>query len=377
MSCSTCPAKDIINTNTQTYDSSCGKLNTYDWMKDIPDVENDPGYIEVRFKNTHKDFYINKNKILLKPGDYVAVESDRGHDIGQVTLSGKLAVMQLKRKKLREAPGKVVYRRANKNDLEKWQISRLKEKPTMLKARKIVTELNLGMKISDVEYQGDGTKAIFYYIADGRVDFRELIKKYAKEFSIRVEMKQIGARQEAAMVGGIGSCGKELCCSSWRTNLSTVLTNAARIQELPHNAQKLTGQCGKLKCCLMYELDHYLEAQNEFPDMLLELETQKGVAYPKKKDVLNKIIYYSYSEQDASKAVPVALDRVKEIINLNKRDIKPEGLEEIESTVNKNLGFVSAQSDPDILNKKEKKKNHNKKQGKKRYYKKKKTGPNS
>ncbi len=377
MSCSTCPAKDIINTNTQTYDSSCGKLNTYDWMKDIPDVENDPGYIEVRFKNTHKDFYINKNKILLKPGDYVAVESDRGHDIGQVTLSGKLAVMQLKRKKLREAPGKVVYRRANKNDLEKWQISRLKEKPTMLKARKIVTELNLDMKISDVEYQGDGTKAIFYYIADGRVDFRELIKKYAKEFSIRVEMKQIGARQEAAMVGGIGSCGKELCCSSWRTNLSTVLTNAARIQELPHNAQKLTGQCGKLKCCLMYELDHYLEAQNEFPDMLLELETQKGVAYPKKKDVLNKIIYYSYSEQDASKAVPVALDRVKEIINLNKRDIKPEGLEEIESTVNKNLGFVSAQSDPDILNKKEKKKNHNKKQGKKRYYKKKKTGPNS
>ncbi len=377
MSCSTCPAKDIINTNTQTYDSSCGKLNTYDWMKDIPDVENDPGYIEVRFKNTHKDFYINKNKILLKPGDYVAVESDRGHDIGQVTLSGKLAVMQLKRKKLREAPGKVVYRRANKNDLEKWQISRLKEKPTMLKARKIVTELNLDMKISDVEYQGDGTKAIFYYIADGRVDFRELIKKYAKEFSIRVEMKQIGARQEAAMVGGIGSCGKELCCSSWRTNLSTVLTNAARIQELPHNAQKLTGQCGKLKCCLMYELDHYLEAQNEFPDMLLELETQKGVAYPKKKDVLNKIIYYSYSEQDASKAVPVALDRVKEIINLNKRDIKPEGLEEIELTGNKNLGFVSAQSDPDILNKKEKKKNHNKKQGKKRYYKKKKTGPNS
>ena len=377
MSCSTCPSKDIINTNTNTYDSSCGKLNTYDWMKNIPDIEDGPGYVEVRFKNTHKDYFINRNSIQIKPGDYVAVESDRGHNIGQVTLTGRLAIMQVKRRNLREAPNKTIYRKANKTDLEKWQISRLKEKPAMLKARQIANELKLEMKISDVEYQGDGTKAIFYYIADGRVDFRELIKRYAKEFSIRVEMKQIGARQEAAMVGGIGSCGKELCCSSWRTNLSTVLTNAARIQELPHNAQKLTGQCGKLKCCLMYELDHYLEAQHDFPDMLLELETQKGTAYPKKKDVLNKIIFYSYSEHDASKAVPVALDRVKEIINLNKRDIKPEGLDEIEIISTKKLDFVSAQSDPEILKKKKKEKNNKKtfkkKQGKKRFHNKKKT----
>lgn len=365
MGCSSCPSKDLLNNNANIAEPGCGKLNAYDWMKDIPDNDEPGGYVEIRFKNTHKDFFLNKNNISIKPGDYVAVESDRGHNIGQVALTGRLAKMQLKRKNPKAPPTKVIYRKANRNDIEKWQLSRLKEKPTMLKARQIANELKLDMKISDVEYQGDGTKAIFYYIADGRIDFRELIKRYAHEFSIRIEMRQIGARQEAAMVGGIGSCGKELCCSSWRTNLTTVLTNAARIQELPHNAQKLTGQCGKLKCCLMYELDSYLEAQSDFPDMLLELETQKGIAYPKKKDVLNKIIYYSYSEQDASKAIPVNLERVKEIIDLNKHDIKPETLESFEEKSSYvNLDFISSESDPDIMKRKKTKKNNKNKKKK-------------
>lgn len=368
MSCSTCSARVISGTGGDDFESGCGKLRTFDWLKDIPENEIDNKYIEVRFKNTHKDFFVNKNKISVKRGDYVAVESDRGHNIGQVTLTGRLATLQLKRKKRRDEPDRTIYRKANQTDLEKWHLSRLKEKPTMLKARQIANNLKLDMKISDVEYQGDGTKAIFYYIADERIDFRELIKRYAKEFGIRIEMKQIGARQEAAMVGGIGSCGKELCCSSWRTDLTTVLSNAAKLQELPHNAQKLTGQCGKLKCCLMYELDSYLEAQNDFPDMLLELETEKGIAYPKKKDVLNKIIYYSYSPHDSNKAVPVSLTRVKEIINLNKRDIKPAALEDNEEIQSVPLSFVSSESDPDIIRMQKPKVQSNKKKGKKIFH---------
>ncbi|MBN1186740.1 MAG: hypothetical protein JXB49_30965 [Bacteroidales bacterium] len=349
MACANCPAREHLNISQGESDLSCGKLNTYDWLKDIPDTNETDGIVEVRFKNTHKNFYLNKNKLQLKQGDYVAVEADKGHDIGQVVLTGRLARMQLERKKPKHPIDKEIYRKANFNDLEKWQIARLKEKPIMLKARQIATQLNLEMKISDVEFQGDGSKAIFYYISEGRVDFRELIKRYAREFSIRIEMKQIGARQEAAIVGGIGSCGKELCCSSWRTDLTTVITNAARIQNLPHNAQKLTGQCGKLKCCLMYELDSYLEAQNDFPDILLELETKKGIAYPKKKDLLNRIIFYSYSEKDMENAVPVHLNKVKEIINQNKRGIKPDDL--IEITVEEpKLDFVSSSSYSEPLN---------------------------
>ncbi len=352
MSCLTCPARAYMDNSQNNFDIGCGKLNTFDWMKNIPDKGIDNLYVEVKFKNTHKEFYINKNNVPVKTGDYVAVESDRGHDIGKVSLTGRLAGIQLKRRNLRFAPEHIIYRKANQTDIEKWQLSKLKEKPAMLKARQIAAKLKLEMKISDVEYQGDGTKAIFYYIADNRVDFRELIKLYAKEFGIRVEMKQIGARQEAAMVGGIGSCGKELCCSSWRTNLSTVISNAAKIQELPHNAQKLTGQCGKLKCCLMFELGSYLEAQSDFPDILLELETEKGIAYPKKKDILNQMIHYSYSQHDASKSVAISLERVKEIINMNKRGLKPHDIGADNPGNNENLDFVSSESDPDIINQK-------------------------
>jgi cell fate regulator YaaT (PSP1 superfamily) len=240
MSCSTCPAKAFLD-KTQIkneFESGCGKLDSYDWLNDIPDGDNVSNLIEVSFKNTHKEFFKNEKGIAIRRGDYIAVAADRGHDIGQVSLTGRMALLQLKRKNPRNAPDKIVYRKATKADLEKWQMSRLKEKPTLIKSRQIAERLGLEMKISDVEYQGDGTKAIFYYIADGRVDFRELIKHYAHEFGIKIEMRQIGARQEAAMVGGIGSCGKELCCSSWRTNLTTVSTHAAKIQQLPPQCSK-------------------------------------------------------------------------------------------------------------------------------------------
>ncbi len=346
MSCSTCPAKallDNIPENSKLNTSSCGKLSTHDWLKDIPMSNGLSKLTEVRFKNTRKGFYINENELPLKRGDYVAVEGERGHDIGQITLTGKLAEMQAKRKPLKEPPSKKVYRKATRADIEKWQKARLREKPVMTKARQLANSLNLEMKISDVEFQGDGSKAIFYYIADGRVDFRELIKKYAKEFSVKIEMKQIGSRQEAALVGGIGSCGNELCCSSWRTNLDTVLTSAAKVQELSHNAQKLTGQCGKLKCCLMYELDTYLEAQSDFPDELLELETDAGIAYPKKKDILRKIIYYAVGSENSSTLVPVDLEKVKEIIQLNKKGIKAEKLGDEKSVSEPDLEFISHQ----------------------------------
>lgn len=345
MSCSTCPAKAILDIKQNSPENNaidCGKLSSYDWLKEIPKDYYKSKLVEVRFKNTRKEFYLNKNDLLLKIGAYVAVESDRGHDIGQITLLGRMAEMQLKRKKPKLPPERKVYRIASKTDLEKWQMAKLREKPVLVKARQLANSLNLEMKISDVEFQGDASRATFYYIADGRVDFRELIKRYAREFSVRIEMRQIGSRQEAAMVGGIGSCGKELCCSSWRINLDTVLTSAARIQELPHNAQKLTGQCGKLKCCLMYELDSYLDAQEDFPDMLLELETEKGVAYPRKKDILKKIVYYAIGEENFSNLIPVPLDRIKEVIQLNKKGVKVDSLIQDEF---QNLGFTNKNND--------------------------------
>ena len=359
MGCSTCPAKALLdNTQTEIDDPGCGKLDSYDWLNNIPESNDGSDLIEVSFKNTHKEFFRNEKNISIKRGDYIAVAADRGHDIGQVSLTGRMAVLQLKRKKPRNAPDKVVYRKATRTDIEKWQMARLKEKPALVKSRQIAEKLGLDMKISDVEYQGDGTKATFYYIADGRVDFRELIKHYAREFSVKIEMRQIGARQEAAMVGGIGSCGKELCCSTWRTNLSTVSTNAAKIQELPHNAQKLTGQCGKLKCCLMYELDTYLEAQSDFPDVLLELEVDKGLAIPQKKDLLKRIIYYNYQDKSSTSHIAVPLDRVKDIIQLNKKGIKPELLEKDSSQAE--LSFMTSEKDLSDLPHPEKRKNKNK-----------------
>lgn len=371
MSCSTCPAKALpYNTPTESNTkTSCTSFDSYDWLSDLPQGSSESDLIEVKFKNNRKDFFINEKKLDISRGSYVAVSTDKGHDIGQVSLTGAMAVLQIKRKKPRNAPDKVVYRKATQTDMEKWQKARLLEKSTLVKARQIADNLGLEMKISDVEYQGDGTKATFYYIADGRVDFRELIKHYARDFRIKIEMRQIGVRQEAAMVGGIGSCGKELCCSTWRTNLSSVYTNAAKIQELPHNIQKLTGQCGKLKCCLMYELDVYLEAKEEFPDMLLELEVDTGIAYPKKRDLLKRTIFYNVEGKNNNTLIEVPLDRVKEVIQLNKKGIKPERLNEV--IADKELNFISAETDLTKLkseksNKKRTHKPHHKKYNKRK-----------
>jgi len=339
MSCTNCPSKGLSDINsTEIIENEYDKNSPYDWLKNFPSSSDKSNLVEVSFKNNRKEIYLNKNQFNLKRGDYVAVQSDSGHGIGMVSLTGKMAELQLKRKEPYKKPEKIIYRIANKLDIEKLAKTRLKEKPVMIKARQLANSLGLEMKISDVEFQGDGTKATFYYIANGRVDFRELIKLFAVEFEIKIEMRQIGARQESALIGGIGSCGRELCCSSWRNKLDTVSTQATRIQELPQNAEKHTGQCGKLKCCLMYELDQYIEAHKDFPDILLELELEKGIAYPQKKDLLKKIIWYSLGSKNSTELIPATLERVKEIIQLNKKGIKPQFINE---NITENLDFTN------------------------------------
>ncbi len=328
MGCGECSARGSFNESDTTTLGGCNKLNTHDWLSDLPDTSNETDVVEIRFKSTRKDFYMNVNGLSLQRGDVVAVEANPGHDIGVVSLKGRLAELQMRKLNLKPKSYnfKKVYRKAKEADIEKWKSAQEKEKPTMVRARQIAKDLGLEMKIGDVEYQGDNTKAIFYYIADGRVDFRELIKVYAREFSVRIEMKQIGARQEAGLIGGIGSCGRELCCSSWRTQFSSVTTDAIRYQELPVNAQKLAGQCGKLKCCLMYELDTYLDAREDFPKELLELETTEGIVYHHKTDVLKKEIWYSFDKNAPVNLTPVPLERVKEVIMLNKKGQKVDKL---------------------------------------------------
>jgi cell fate regulator YaaT (PSP1 superfamily) len=302
------------------------KLTVTDWLKKY---ENRPGkdnLVEVRFKNTRKEYFRNNKRLRIRKGDVVAVEAKFGHDIGTVSLNGSLVWHQLKVKGIDIDRHDIrnIYRTATQADIKKWKEALAIEDETMIKTRKIVRELNLDMKLSDVEYQGDMSRAIFYYTADERVDFRELIKILAREFQVRVEMKQIGVRQEAGRIGGIGSCGRELCCSSWKTEFHSVILNAARVQELPANAQKLAGQCGKLKCCLMYELDSYMEAREEIPKVLLELETIGGVAFHHKTDILKRIMYYSYDKNSPEHLIPVPVDRVKEIITMNKKGIKAD-----------------------------------------------------
>lgn len=311
---------------------SCNKLDTYNWLEDIPPVGNESDMIEVRFKNTRKGFYKNINKLKLRKGDIVAVEASPGHDIGIVCLSGNLVNAQMKQCGISLSNNddiKKVYRKAKGVDIEKWYQAIDLERPAMLKARQIAARLNLDMKIGDVEYQGDKTKAIFYYIADDRVDFRELIKIYAEEFRVRIEMKQIGARQEAGKIGGIGTCGRELCCSSWLTNFVSVSTNSARYQEVSLNPQKLAGQCGKLKCCLNYELQCYLDAQQDFPDTSVPLEVSDGTAYHQKTDIFRRMMWYSFSKDEALNLIAVPVERVKDIVELNKKGIKAKSLTEI------------------------------------------------
>ena len=305
----------------------CNKLDVFNWLETIPDNDSDGNVAEVRFKNTRKGYYINNTGLPLYKGDVVAVEASPGHDIGIVTLTGGLVAMQMKRNNVPDSNLKKIYRKAKPNDVEKWFKAVEKEPETMRLARQMVANLKLGMKISDVEFQGDNTKATFYYISDERVDFRQLIKEYADHFKIRIEMKQIGARQEAGKVGGIGTCGRELCCASWMSSFASVSTGAARYQELSLNPQKLAGQCGKLKCCLNYELKCYIEAQADFPDTSIPLETEQGKAYHSKTDVFRRIIWYSFEKgNESAEFIPLDVDVVKEIIRLNRQGIAVKDL---------------------------------------------------
>jgi cell fate regulator YaaT (PSP1 superfamily) len=312
----------------------CRKLAAYDWLGDISFVDNFDEIIEIQFKNTRKAYYHNSNGIRLKTGDIVAVEASPGHDIGTVTLTGQIVLYKMLSEGInyREQEFRKVYRKAKTTDIEKWEEAIALEEKTMLKARKIAEELKLDMKIGDVEYQGDKTKAIFYYIADERVDFRELIKVLAEEFRIRIEMRQIGARQEAGRIGGIGSCGRELCCASWVTNFVSVTTNAARFQEVSLNPQKLAGQCSKLKCCLNYELDAYLDAQEDFPDTSIVLQTKTGKATHQKTDVFKRQMWYSMETERGQSISCLTVDQVHEIIEMNKKGQKPEKLMGIEES---------------------------------------------
>jgi len=307
---------------------SCNKLNAIDWLKDIPETASSyTDIVEVRFKNTRKGFYRNVNNIDLQVGDFVAVEASPGHDIGVVSIKGPLIKFQLKKAKVDiNSEFKKIYRKARVSDIEKFKQVVAREDQVMLRSRQIAESLNLNMKIGDVEFQGDGTKAIFYYIADERVDFRELIKIMAEEFKIRIEMKQIGARQEAGRIGGIGHCGRELCCTTWITNFVSVSTNSARHQELSLNPQKLAGQCGKLKCCLNYELDAYIDAQKDFPNVRQPLETMDGTAYHQKTDIFKRVMWYSYDQHSSTNITVVSIDRVKEIMEMNKLGKKPDTL---------------------------------------------------
>lgn len=304
------------------------KLEVYDWLSDLPESHDCTQMVEVQFKNTRKGYYLNSNNLELYKGDIVAVEATPGHDIGEVTLTGKLVLLQMKKTNYRPLQGehKRVYRIAKQSDIDKSNEAKAREHSTMLRAREIAEELKLNMKISDVEFQGDGNKAIFYYIADERVDFRQLIKVYAEKFRVKIEMKQIGARQEAGRVGGIGPCGRQLCCSSCISSFVSVSTSAARFQDISLNPQKLAGQCGKLKCCLNYEVDTYVEAQRDLPSREIVLETRDSSYFHFKTDILSKMITYSTSKDFAANLVTIDKDRAFEVIRMNRKGRKPAGL---------------------------------------------------
>ena len=302
-----------------------GKLAVYDWLNDLPATDCAPQIVEVRFKNTRKGFYSNPSQLPLKEGDIVAVEAALGHDIGVISLCGELVKeqMRIKRVDLGRNPLKKVYRKAKPHDIEKWQQAIALEHDTMIRSRKIAADLKLNMKIGDVEYQGDKTKAIFYYIADDRVDFRTLIKVLAETFRIRIEMKQIGTRQEAGRIGGIGPCGRKLCCSTFITNFVSVSTSAARYQDISLNPQKLAGQCGKLKCCLNYEVDAYVDAQKDFPPTNIPLNTGDGLLYHQKTDIFGRMMSFSPDKEGKGIFIQIPVKRVKEIIAMNRKGIIP------------------------------------------------------
>ena len=310
-----------------TYRQGCCKLEVYDWLAGVSQ-EQYKDYFEVRFKNTRKGIYRNESGQSIKTGDFVIVEAANGHDLGVVTLEGAVVARQMKCKKINPEnfEFKKIYRKAKLFDMEKWQDAIAREHEVMIRSRQIAAELGLEMKIGDVEFQGDGTKAIFYYIADGRVDFRQLIKVFAEEFRIRIEMKQIGARQEAGLIGGLGVCGRELCCSNYISSFQSITTSAARCQDLSLNPQKLAGQCGKLKCCLNYETAAYMDAQSRIPKVSNPLEFEDGLAYLMKTDILKEVMYFSYDPTSLANLFPLDASDVREIIKMNRNGIKPESL---------------------------------------------------
>lgn len=347
-------------------ESPRGKLHCFNWLEDIPGGYADCDIVEVQFKNTRKGFYKNSTNIALEIGDWVAVEASPGHDIGQITLTGALVKLQMIKARVKpDAEIRRVFRKAKQSDMEKFEEAKAKENDTMIRSRKIAEDLNLNMKIGDVEYQGDGNKAIFYYIADERVDFRQLIKVLADTFKIRIEMKQIGARQEAGRIGGIGPCGRPLCCASWMSSFVSVATSAARYQDISLNPQKLAGQCAKLKCCLNFEVDAYVESVKRLPGKDIRLETADNTYFYFKADIFKRLITYSTDKSVPANLVTIDADRAFEIIALNKAGEKPlklerEGVEKKEAK--KEFGDIIGQDSVTRFDKKSKKKSSKNKQ---------------
>jgi cell fate regulator YaaT (PSP1 superfamily) len=339
MGCTSCSTgkdgqpKGCKNNGTCGTDS-CNKLTVFDWLSNmtLPNGATPFNWVEIRFKNGRKVYYKNLENLTLSIGDIVATQAASGHDIGMVTLSGELVKVQMKRKKISETPEEVfkIYRKASQRDIDIWVEAREKEEPMKVKARQFAIDLRLKMKISDIEFQGDASKATFYYTADERVDFRELIKLFAREFRTRIEMKQVGLRQEAARLGGIGSCGRELCCSTWLTDFRSVSTSAARYQQLSLNPLKLAGQCGKLKCCLNYELDSYLDALKAFPKTEVKLRTEKGTAVCQKTDIFKGHMWYAY-EGEWMNWHKLTTTQANEIIAANAKREKVASLEDYAS----------------------------------------------
>ena len=342
------------------------QLNTYDWLADVPGNAESTDLVEVQFKNTRKGYYHNVNNLDLKKGDIVAVEANPGHDVGVVTLTGRLVKLQIKKANLKSQDDiKRIYRLAKQVDLDKAKEAKSREHDTMIQSRQIAKDLGLKMKIGDVEYQGDGNKAIFYYIADERVDFRQLIKVLAEVFKIRVEMKQIGARQEAGRIGGIGPCGRPLCCATWMSNFVSVATSAARYQDISLNPQKLAGQCAKLKCCINFEVDDYVEASKQLPPRDVALETKDNTYYHFKTDIFKKQITYSTDKHIPANLVTISAYRVFEVIEMNKQGEKPDKLERTDGKKPemKAFGDLLGQDSISRFDKKKKKKNKPAKNG--------------
>jgi cell fate regulator YaaT (PSP1 superfamily) len=346
-----CQSPKIYHKNEMVFRHSCSKFDSFDWLKHIPGPGEIPAtdVVEVRFKNSRKDYFRLAPDLEVMVGDIVAVEASPGHDIGIVSMVGEMIRFQLNRKHLLPSSDdiKKVYRKARLTDIEKWIAAVETEISTMFRARVCAENLGLLMKINDVEIQGDNTKAIFYYTADDRVDFRELIKLLAEEFKLRIEMRQIGARQEASRLGGIGSCGRELCCATWMSDFKSVTTNAARVQQLTLNPQKLAGQCGKLKCCLNYEYDTYLDAMKGMPNTEVRLKTKRGEAVHQKTDIFQKILWYSYVN-DLGNLIAIPVDKVIAILDDNKKGIMPEKLEDFSKVIEKKTAFESGAVQDDL-----------------------------